>query len=195
MLIISLLLVYPGCVRKSTPETAVEQLIEASRTFDFQAMGQAVSPEVRNRADLEEFWQEGEEDLIQNAAVDYLLHNNAKMTYTIRDMEINGDRAQVKVDFVYVDGLPVVVEATVLFINQALQAALSGQALTDTETAELFAKVLSQIRTERIEVFRNETITFPCVLIGGGWYVDDLSPQFLNVILSNISQLGETTAF
>lgn len=194
VIILAMLLIVSGCAAKDKPEATVSEFIDAMKKFDLEAMASKINSEDKETkeefADLFED-EEGKDDEFMEFFLDYMKSNAKKITYEIKEVEIDEDTATVPVDFKYVNGLPLFRAAFSEYMKQVVPLAFSGQELSDEEMSEMFLEILEEQKETVEEKYTEKTIEFKCVKLEDGWYIDDLDDDLFDVAMSNFMTFAE----
>ena len=142
-----------GC-SSSKPENTVNEFLKNSKNFDLAAMKENISPDSQSDSDVVEAVEDNE-DL--KPYLKFFRNNAQKMTYTIKETNIDEDEATVTVDFKYVDS------------SDALNAAFT-ELLKVAENSDKFAE---------------KTLDLYCIKVDNKWYIDDFDEEFFDVLLCN----------
>ena len=158
-----------GC-SSSKPENTVNEFLKNSKNFDLAAMNENISPDSQSDSDVVEAVEDNE-DL--KPYLKFFKKNAQKMTYTIKETNIDEDEATVTVDFKYVDS------------SDALNAAFSGNEMSDEEIEKLITDTLTEYESENSDKFAEKTLDLYCIKVDNKWYIDDFDEEFFDVLLCN----------
>ncbi len=76
--------------------------------------------------------------------LDYLKQNASKITYTIKDSEVKGDKATIKVECKFIDSTPLLQEIVAEAFTKMIGMSFSGQDLTDEKTTEMLVSIMKE---------------------------------------------------
>ena len=182
---------FAGCsVQK--PETVVNDYCKALKTFDLEKAVSCLKSETEAVEGLDEFKQEIEEKGEKYYPIlQYFKDNNAKMTYTIGEIQQDGeDKATVNVTFNHVDAENVITSVVSDYVMQALVMAIGG---ADENKLE---DLLISVFKEKIKIVEPGTsvtdIKFNCEKVDGQWKISNFSEEdgekMLNVVTLNMTK-------
>ncbi len=185
------ILIITGCSNAPKPETTVEGFLEASKELDVIKMAEFVEKsEIEDQEIFDEF-EEIEEDSLEAYFLDYLRENASKMTYDISGSTVEGDKATVNVDVMYVDGGPVMKATIVEVFTKVFSGAFAGIEYSEEETNQIFISELNNQRDKITETFVEKSIRIDCILIDDKWYITNLDKEILDIVLSNFVSVSE----
>ncbi|MBF7096660.1 DUF4878 domain-containing protein [Alkalibacter mobilis] len=187
ILLLVLALIMTGCGSQPKPDSTVENFFKAAKVLDLESMAENVDPATKMELpQMDEILQTGEvsEDTLPASEyfIDYLKTNASKLDYTIKNTEVNEDKATVTVDVSYVNTLPIFKETIGEVFMQAFSMLFSGVEMTEEETNQLFEKVLKEKIESSTESLANKTITLPLILKEKTWYISELNDDLLNAV-------------
>ena len=162
-----------GC-SSSKPENTVNEFLKNSKNFDLAAMNENISPDSQSDSDVVEAVEDNE-DL--KPYLKFFKKNAQKMTYTIKETNIDEDEANVTVDFKYVDSSDA--------LNAAFTQAFSGNEMSDEEIEKLITDTLTEYESENSDKFAEKTLDLYCIKVDNKWYIDDFDEEFFDVLLCN----------
>ena len=162
-----------GC-SSSKPENTVNEFLKNSKNFDLAAMNENISPDSQSDSDVVEAVEDNE-DL--KPYLKFFKKNAQKMTYTIKETNIDEDEANVTVDFKYVDSSDA--------LNAAFTQAFSVNEMSDEEIEKLITDTLTEYESENSDKFAEKTLDLYCIKVDNKWYIDDFDEEFFDVLLCN----------
>lgn len=190
-IIITILIVIVGCSTQNKPETIVSEFIEGMKKFDAEAMALKVNPKDVSGKEQVSSLVEDEDDPFQKYFLDYIKSNAKKIKYEIKEVNIDGDRALVGVNFTYVDGGPLFKTTFSEYIKEAFSMAFSGNELTDEENSHIFITIMEEQSKLIEEGYTEKLIKVKCIKLEDKWYIDDPSNELIDVAMSNILSVGQ----
>lgn len=191
-IMVCIILLFVGCSAGDKPEDTVSEFIEAMKDFDLESMASNINPEDRGEMEDIESLRE-EEDSMEKYFVDYIESNAKKITYEIKESEIDGDKAVVSVDIKHVDGGPLFRATFEDYMKEVFEVAftdLDGE-ITDEEYNEMFISSMEKQSELIEETFTEKTLEFNCIKIEDEWYIDDPSDEILDVVMANMLSIME----
>ena len=191
-MIIALFITIPGCNNLAKPESTVSDFMEAAKNFDFDTMKTKINPtNLSNDENINELTTEDDEDQFEKYFMDYLKANAKKISYKIKDTKINDDTAVVTVDFKYVNGGPIIKATIAEYFAKGLSLVFSGIELTEEETSQIIISEMKEQMTVINESFTEKTVDIKCTKVDNQWYIDELSDELLDVVMSNFIAVGK----
>ena len=170
-----------GC-SSSKPENTVNEFLKNSKNFDLAAMNENISPDSQSDSDVVEAVEDNE-DL--KTYLKFFKKNSQKMTYTIKETNIDEDEANVTVDFKYVDSSDALNAAFTELLKVAFTQAFSGNEMSDEEIEKLITDTLTEYESENSDKFAEKTLDLYCIKVDNKWYIDDFDEEFFDVLLCN----------
>ena len=170
-----------GC-SSSKPENTVNEFLKNSKNFDLAAMNENISPDSQSDSDVVEAVKDNE-DL--KPYLKLFKKNAQKMTYTIKETNIDEDEATVTVDFKYVDSSDALNAAFTELLKVAFTQAFSGNEMSDEEIEKLITDTLTEYESENSDKFAEKTLDLYCIKVDNKWYIDDFDEEFFDVLLCN----------
>ena len=170
-----------GC-SSSKPENTVNEFLKNSKNFDLAAMNENISPDSQSDSDVVEAVEDNE-DLKPYSK--FFKKNAQKMTYTIKETNIDEDEATVTVDFKYVDSSDALNAAFTELLKVAFTQAFSGNEMSDEEIEKLITDTLTEYESENSDKFAEKTLDLYCIKVDNKWYIDDFDEEFFDVLLCN----------
>lgn len=192
ILILAIVLSLSACSNQSKPETTVSEFIEAAKMFDFSQMSLKINPSsTPSKEKISELEEGSEENSYEKYFMDYLKSNAKKITYEIKKSAIDGDNATVTVDFKYVDGGPLLKATIGDVFSQAISMAFAGVEVNDDEMSQLFVSSMEKQKENISESFTERTVEIKCIKVDNKWYLEDISDDFIDVIISNFGTVAK----
>ena len=184
VLILALTLSLTACGSK--PETAVDKFFSAVKTYDSEAMTNALIPTATDGLGSASEYLKESTDPIAAPFMEYLKGNAAKITYEVTGAKVNGDEATVTVKCKYVDGSQLFAKIIQELFTELMTAAFSGKELTEAQMTQIGVDLLNKNLSTATETFTEKTIDISCVNVDGTWYVANVSDEMADVVSSNL---------
>lgn len=113
-----------------------------------------------------------------------------QMKYKVTDTKVDGDNAEIKVDFTYADASePIMTSASEMF-GQLMGLAFSGQEMTEEEAAEKMTAILFNTVTGNLKDFKAETKNSSGVIKlakeENEWVITEFDDSALNALLFGV---------
>ena len=178
----------------SKPEETVIKFSEAMQAYDIEAMDSfLLKPDtdaLLSEYGFEDSTVEGDVDVVTNAVISKMERWAGNMKYELGDVSTDGDLAQVKVKYTYVDASPIIQE----FAADLLDRAYAGE--FDDSSEEEIEVYLTQLIKEKLVATKVgesvATVTYPLVLVNNEWKIMELPEELENVLTFNLStSIGE----
>ena len=170
-----------GC-SSSKPENTVNEFLKNSKNFDLAAMNENISPDSQSDSDVVEAVEDNEH---LKPYLKFFKKSAQKMTYTIKETNIDEDEATVTVDFKYVDSSDALNAAFTELLKVAFTQAFSGNEMSDEEIEKLITDTLTEYESENSDKFAEKTLDLYCIKVDNKWYIDDFDEEFFDVLLCN----------
>ena len=175
-----------GC-SSAKPEDTVNVFLKNTQSLDFEKMLESMNPDSKGSLDeLEDL----ESDKTTKCLMDYYRKNASKMTYEIKNSEIDGDNATVTVNFKYIDGTDLFKEIISKLFEESIYRSFAGNDMTDEEMQDLFVEVINGYEGE--DIFDTKTVEIYCIKKDNKWYIDDAGDDFIDVIFCNSESYFDT---
>jgi hypothetical protein len=192
VLIIIGLFFIAGCANSPKPDSTVSDFIKAAKTFDLVKMASKINPaNSANKEKISDLIKDDKKDQYQKYFLDYIKLNATKITYKIKDTKIDNQTAYVTVDFKYVNGGPLLKATIADVLPKAMSMAFTGVEMTEQETSQMFVSAMQKQKESVPESFTEKTIDIKCIKVDNQWYIDELSENLLDVIMSNFVSVGK----
>ena len=118
----------------------------------------------------------------------------SRMSYELKEsnIDLNQGTATIEADISYVDAAPIYQETVNDFVLNVIDSALTGTNLSQEETQEKLAELLTQKSASMEEdTFAQASITYPLTCEEGEWKVDALDDMTVLVMSGNCSNIEE----
>lgn len=192
VLIVVLLLVVAGAGAgsgyfwlKSKPQKAVEQFLDGMRKMDFAAMEGLLQSKDLSALD--------NADIRDDAYAEFFKSINEKMSYKIvkNDYDISNGTAQVTARIKYIDGSDIYKETISEFLRQIVSTAFSGEELTEVQTQQKLAAILSEKAGAVEDKFSEADITYPLIKTDGEWKIVFLDDETVKIMSANFKSVED----
>lgn len=184
---IGILIMVSGCGGGKKPGTTVSEFIEAMKVLDLEKMSsKTIGDQIKDKEEMELFSDVDQDDPMEQYMIEYLGSNAKKISYKIKEEEIDGDTATVHVDIEYVDGGPLFQKTFAEFMQQSIGLLFQGQELTDEESSELYIKIMKEQEEITEQALVEKSLEFKCIKKDKEWFIQELDDEILNIIMSNI---------
>lgn len=188
--LLSIILVFSlvGCWA-SDPKNTVEDFIEMGKDFNLVTLKEYINPFLDKQDEIEKWCQYFEtiDFYYQLNIYNYLKENAAKITYEIKSVVKEKERAVVTVDFNYVNGITILAESHQEIIEEMEAAILYGKGMNIGEIDSLFTNILEKYQMITLDSFRDKSVDLKLVKIDKQWYLDEISADLLDVFVSNLA--------
>lgn len=180
-----------GC-GSAKPEDTVEKYFTAAQKLDFETMASTIVP--TNEKDVQEakdLMNEELKDEYTKYFVDYLKKNADKISYSINGSEVNGDKAVVTANCKYIDGGPLLKATVGELFSKMIGKAFTGVEPTEEETSQMFLSIMQEQSKNFGETYVEKAIKINCVQRDGTWYIENLSDDIQDVVMSGFISAGK----
>ena len=167
-----------ACGASAKPDSVVKTFSEAMKKTDLEGMANTVKGNAYDTSVL---------DLTDEISVqlfEYMRSENTKMTYTIDQTAVDGDRGTVDVTYRYSDASPIVEATMGEYLSRAMSLAFGGA--SEDEMGELFMKLFMENAKTVSPVQAESTVTFSCVKAGSTWEIEDVPDEVTNILTCNM---------
>ena len=159
LLVVLILAVAGGAVyyftERQKPEETVDLFLESVRKMDFTSMENMLQSKDLSALDNAD---------VRNATYEaFFKEINSKMTYNIykNSFDIQNGTARITVHIKYIDGSDIYKETISEFLRQVVSTAFSGEELTEEETQQKLASILSEKARSLEDKFSETDIVYP----------------------------------
>ena len=167
-----------ACGRSAKPDLVVKTFSEAMKKTDLEGMANTVKGNAYDTSVL---------DLTDEISVqlfEYMRSENTKMTYTIDQTAVDGDRGTVDVTYRYSDASPIVEATMGEYLSRAMSLAFGGA--SEDEIGELFMKLFMENAKTVSPVQAESTVTFSCAKAGSTWEIEEVPDEITNILTCNM---------
>ena len=167
-----------ACGRSAKPDSVVKTFSEAMKKTDLEGMANTVHGNAYDTSVLELT------DEISVQLFEYMRSENTKMTYTIDQTAVDGDRGTVDVTYRYSDASPIVEATMGEYLSRAMSLAFGGA--SEDEMGELFMKLFMENVKTVGPVQAESTVTFSCARAGSTWEIEEVPDEVTNILTCNM---------
>ena len=172
-------------MERQKPEKTVESFLDSMKKMDF--------------ASMESFLQSNDLSALDNADVrnatyeDFFKEINTKMTYKIykNNFDIQNGTAHISVHLKYIDGTDIYKETISEFLRQIVSTAFSGDELTEEETQQKLAAILSEKAASVEDKFSETDIVYPLIKTSDQWKIVALDEETVKIMSANFKSVEE----
>ena len=170
---------------RQKPVAAVEEYLDSIQKMDFTAMESMLQSSDLSALD--------NADVRNDTFTDFFKSINEKMTYKIRktNFDIQNGTAQVTARIRYVDGSDIYRETVSEFLRQIVSKAFSGESLTEEETQQKLASILSEKASTLEDKFSETDIEYPLIKINGQWKIVALDDETVKMMSANFKSVED----
>lgn len=167
--------------QRQQPQKAVDAYLKAIQQMDITAMENLLQSQDVSALDTVE--------LRSDMYTEFFKSMNSQMTYEITKnaYHFQEGTAEVTAKIQYVDGTNIFMETISEFLRQIVSSAFSGESLSEEETQQKLASILTET-AKTIEGEKTETtITYPVVKTDSGWKITALDTETVKFMSANFS--------
>lgn len=170
---------------RSQPGKALETYLASIQKMDFTSMESQLQSNDLSALDNAD---------IRNAAYqDFFSSINAKMTYKIvkTRFSFQDGTAEVTARIRYIDGTNIYKETITEFLRQIVSSAFSGENLTEEETQNKLASILTEKAASLEDTFTETDVTYPMIKVNGLWKVTSLDDETVKIMSANFKSVED----
>ncbi len=167
--------------QRQQPQKAVDAYLKAIQQMDITAMENLLQSQDVSALDTVE--------LRSDMYTEFFKSMNSQMTYEITKnaYHFQEGTAEITAKIQYVDGTNIFMETISEFLRQIVSSAFSGESLSEEETQQKLASILTET-AKTIEGEKTETtITYPVVKTDSGWKITALDAETVKFMSANFS--------
>ncbi len=190
LLLVTVLFLFSAC-STSGPEKTVEAFCIAMQNFDIDAM-EALAPSSNETPEGQE--ENFELSDIPVELLDYLKGNLKEMTYKVGEVKKEGDKATVKVSFVYKDAKEMILQSFKDMFTMSFENIFSlfGKEFDEDSADKMFIDVFNKNKDKIKPIDAKADVTFNCKKIDDSWIIVDMGDDVGNILTSGfLSAMGE----
>lgn len=154
----------------NSPKYEVNKLCKAIKNFDKVKINTLVEGD-----DLFNTSEEANQNFMSEDVTKYFKENVKDLKYDIDNIEIENDKATVKVRFTYIDAGDIFLEACGEYTQKAFQLAFSG--MSNDGMNDIFQSVVEQKLKESEPKESKVTVEIECAKQGNKWKIQSLSDK------------------
>ncbi|MDO4276438.1 MAG: DUF5067 domain-containing protein [Eubacteriales bacterium] len=172
-------------MQRLKPEKAVEQFLDGMQKMDFASMEGLLQSNDLSALD--------NADIRDDAYSEFFKGINEKMSYKIvkNDFDIQNGTAQVTARIKYIDGSDIYKETISEFLRQIVSTAFSGEELSEVQTQQKLASILSDKAGAVEDKFSEADITYPLIKAGGEWKIVSLDDETVKIMSANFKSVED----
>lgn len=194
MLLLVMSLSLSACSGLNEAAVPVDEYFKAAKTLDTVAMEKQILPTNTEGIEKNKELLQAEDDPFSKLFVDFMKDKAKKMTYSIKETKVDGDKATITVDTKYVDAGPLLKAVFGDLIMKMMGSALSGGEPSEEEAKTMFTTVMNEQTAKFEETFKTKTIQIPVVKKDGKWYIEQVAEDMIDVassgFVSVVSEMG-----
>lgn len=170
---------------KQQPQKTVESFLDSMKKMDFSSMEARLQSNDLSALD--------NADIRDDAYTEFFKGINAKMTYkiTANKFDIQNGTAKVTAHITYIDGTDIYKETISEFIRQIVSTAFSGSQLTEDETQQKLASILSEKASQTEDKFAETDITYPLIKTNDTWKIVSLDDETVKIMSANFKSVED----
>lgn len=154
--------------------------LEDMKKFDLEAMSEYIL-----ESDGDFSMENLEKDDFTSAFMDYFKENSKKISYEIKSISIDKDKAEAELEIKYIDGENLFKYSLADLIEESFGMSLVDGGLDESEMDKLGAKILEDNKNKIGEEYTSLTTRVELSKVEGEWYLDSLDDKLLGVLTSN----------
>ncbi|HBF6576082.1 TPA: DUF4878 domain-containing protein [Clostridioides difficile] len=171
------------------PEDTIDSFFNSAKKFDFEVMNKVMENNDEKYKDI--LKELDTKDPNAQYVLDYLKQNASKITYTIKDSEVKGDKATIKVECKFIDSTPLLQEIVAEAFTKMIGMSFSGQDLTDEKTTEMLVSIMKEKQKSVKETYVTKNVEFECSKKDNKWIISSVNDAVADVLLSNLVTAGQ----
>ena len=167
--------------QRQEPQKAVDAYLKAIQQMDINTMENLLQSQDVSALDTVE--------LRSDMYTEFFKNMNSQMTYEITKnaYHFQEGTAEVTAKIQYVDGTNIFMETISEFLRQIVSSAFSGESLSEEETQQKLASILTET-AKTVEGEKTKTIiTYPVVKTDSGWKISALDTETVKFMSANFS--------
>ena len=166
-----------GTKRESGPDSTIIQFCDAMKAFDLDKMHSLV-------LSSDQSWGQLEENDMAIVFIDSMKEWSKKMSYSIGNTDVDGDHANVSVNYKYTDATDVVKSTLREYLTQAFGMVLDNP--SEEQMTQLLTEIFKDQTTKTPTVTAEASVVYPCSKVNGNWMIDTVPEEAVNVLSNNI---------
>lgn len=167
--------------QRQQPQETVNAYLKAIQQMDIAAMENLLQSQDVSALDTVE--------LRSDMYTEFFKNMNSQMTYEITKnaYHFQEGTAEVTAKIQYVDGTNIFMETISEFLRQIVSSAFSGENLSEEETQQKLASILTETAKTAEGEMTETTITYPVVKTDSGWKIAALDAETVKFMSANFS--------
>ncbi len=168
-------------LQRQQPQKTVDSYLKAIQKMDIAAMETLLQSQDVSALDTVE--------LRSDMYTEFFKSMNSRMTYEITKnaYHFQEGTAEVTAKIQYVDGTNIFMETISEFLRQIVSSAFSGESLSEEETQQKLASILTETAKTVDGEMTETTITYPVVKTDSGWKIAALDAETVKFMSANFS--------
>lgn len=170
---------------RSQPQKALDAYLASIQKMDFASMEAQLQSNDLSALD--------NADIRNVAYQDFFSSINQKMTYKIvkTRFSFQDGTAQITARIRYIDGTNIYKETITEFLRQIVSSAFSGKNLTEEETQNKLASILTEKAASLEDTFTEADVTYPMIKVNGLWKVTSLDDETVKIMSANFKSVED----
>lgn len=172
-------------IQRQKPQQALEKFLNSMQKMDFKTMESLLQSSDLSALD--------NADIRDEAYAEFFKGINEKMSYKVtkNSFDIQNGTAQVTAHIKYIDGSDIYKETISEFLRQIVSTAFSGEGLTEEQTQQKLAAILSQKAEATEDKFNETDITYPLIKTNDDWKIVSLDDETVKIMSANFKSVED----
>ena len=172
-------------IQRQKPQQALDKFLGAMQKMDLDTMESLLQSSDLSALD--------NADIRDDAYAEFFKSINEKMTYKVtkNSFDIQNGTAQVTAHIKYIDGSDIYKETISEFLRQIVSTAFSGEDLTEEQTQQKLAAILSDKAGATKDKFNEADIIYPMIKIGDDWKIVSLDDETVKIMSANFKSVED----
>ena len=171
--------------QRSLPAKELDKYLTGIRNLDFNTMADMLQSKDLSALDDAD---------VRNASYEGFFKSiNAKMTWKITRTRFSfqDGTAEVTARIRYIDGSDIYRETVTEFLRQIVSSAFSGESLTEQETQDKLASILTEKESGLEDKFSETDIVYPMINVNGQWKITSLDDETVKIMSANFKSVED----
>lgn len=171
--------------QRRQPQETVTNFLESVREMDFASMESMLQSKDLTALD--------NADIKTPAFADFFKGINEKMTFKItrNKFDFQNGTARVTAHITYIDGSDIYKETVSEFLRQIVSTAFSGDSLTEEETQQKLAGILSEKADSLEDKYSEVDIVYPVIKTDDDWKIVSLDDATVKLMSANFKSVED----
>lgn len=172
-------------IQRQKPQQTLDNFLGAMQKMDLETMEALLQSSDLSALD--------NADIRDEAYAEFFKSINEKMTYKVKtdSFDIQNGTAQVTAHIKYIDGSDIYKETISEFLRQIVSTAFSGEDLTEEQTQQKLAAILSEKAGATEDKFNEADITYPMIKTGDEWKIVSLDDETVKIMSANFKSVED----